>query len=157
MYSTHSQPTIDAIPSGHSLVVVTERSLANDDAPERVYYRCRFCGQERPDAEQFERSCATPYSDSPFRDGEYDLEDQRTHRALTEAMETRFLEEGARYEVESESGNTYEIDVADRTCTCPDWAKRNSELGAQGCKHLRRVDLEILARRLPRPDGRFER
>lgn len=72
-------------------------------------------------------------------------------------MVTRFTEHGACYDVQSESGATYQVDVADRTCTCPDWAKRGRDLGEQGCKYLRRVDLEILARRLPRPDGRFAR
>ncbi|GGM66321.1 hypothetical protein J2752_000185 [Halarchaeum rubridurum] len=151
------QPAIDATPNGHALVVVTEQSLTTDDASETVYYRCRFCGQERPGPTHFERACATPYPTSPVRDGEYDIDDPRTRRALTEAMETRFTEQGACYEVESESGATYEVDVADRTCTCPDWAKRGASLSEQGCKHLRRVDLEILARRLPRPDGRFAR
>ncbi|WP_435102403.1 SWIM zinc finger family protein [Halarchaeum sp. P4] len=160
MHSTQ-QPTgerrIDATPNGHALLTVTETALSNADAEDRVYYRCRFCGQERPEPEQFGRACATPYPRSAVRDGEYDIDDPRTRRALTETMVTRFLEDGARYAVDSESGHTYEVDIAERTCTCPDWAKRGAELGPQGCKHLRRVELEILARRLPRPDGRFVR
>jgi len=156
MHVNHNQ-SLDATPNGHALVAVTETPLTNDDASETVYYRCRFCGQERPESAHFERACATPYPTSPVRDGEYDIADPRTRRALTEAMRTRFTEHGGCYEVRSESGATYEVDVADRTCTCPDWAKRGRDLGEQGCKHLRRVDLEIRARRLPRPDGRFAR
>jgi len=50
------------------------------------------------------------------------------------------------------SGNRYEVDVIDKSCTCPDWQQRSPE---GGCKHLRRVDHEIKRGRVPRPDGRL--
>lgn len=80
-----------------------------------------------------------------------DLE-PRTRRAFEEAMAISLLEKGGRYEVRSASGNRYEVDIADETCTCPDWEYRTPE---GGCKHLRRVDVEIKLGRVPRPDGRL--
>jgi len=80
-----------------------------------------------------------------------DLE-PRTKRAVTEAMDASLLSKGGRYEVQSASGNRYEVDVIDKSCTCPDWQQRSPE---GGCKHLRRVDHEIKQGRVPRPDGRL--
>lgn len=76
----------------------------------------------------------------------------RTKRARTEEMDVSLLQKGGIYEVKSESGNTYEVDVASETCTCPDFTKRNP---SDGCKHLRRTDLEIRGGNVPRPDGRL--
>ncbi len=53
---------------------------------------------------------------------------------------------------QSESGNIYEVDIASKTCTCPDFTKRNP---SGGCKHLRRADLEVRSGNVPRPDGRL--
>ena len=80
-----------------------------------------------------------------------DLE-PRTKRAIDEAMDVSLLSKGGRYEVQSASGNRYEVDVVDESCTCPDWQQRSPE---GGCKHLRRVDHEIKRGRVPRPDGRL--
>jgi hypothetical protein len=71
----------------------------------------------------------------------------RTKRAKTENMDVSFLAKPGRYEVHSASDSYYEVDVLEETCTCPDRAER--------CKHLRRVDLEIRAGLVPRPDGRL--
>jgi len=68
-----------------------------------------------------------------------DLE-PRTKRAVAEAMDVSLLSKGGRYEVQSASGNRYEVDVIDESCTCPDWQQRSPE---GGCKHLRRDDHEI--------------
>ncbi|MCD2201550.1 hypothetical protein LPA44_16920 [Halobacterium sp. KA-4] len=76
----------------------------------------------------------------------------RTRRAVAEAMDVSLLSKGGRYEVQSASGNRYEVDVIDESCTCPDWQQRSPE---GGCKHLRRVDHEIKRGRVPRPDGRL--
>ena len=76
----------------------------------------------------------------------------RTRRAITEEMSVSLFEKGGRYEVQSASGNSYEVDVIDESCTCPDWQQRSSE---GGCKHLRRVDHEIKRGCVPRPDGRL--
>ncbi|MFK8212178.1 MULTISPECIES: SWIM zinc finger family protein [Haloferax] len=67
-------------------------------------------------------------------------------------MTIRFGTVGPRYDVESSSGNTYEVDIAAGTCSCPDHQKRGVE-----CKHLRRVLFELRTRILPQPDGRFAR
>ena len=80
-----------------------------------------------------------------------DLE-PRTARAVAEAMDVSLLSKGGRYEVQSASGNRYEVDVVDESCSCPDWQQRSPE---GGCKHLRRVDHEIKQGRVPRPDGRL--
>jgi len=80
-----------------------------------------------------------------------DLE-PRTKRAIDEAMDVSLFSKGGRYEVQSASGNRYEVDVVDESCTCPDWQQRAPE---GGCKHLRRVDYEIKRGRVPRPDGRL--
>lgn len=71
--------------------------------------------------------------------------DERAARAWTEAMAVRSLPD-ARYAVDSASGATYVVDVADGTCTCPD-----HEIRGQRCKHVRRVAIEITARRVAPP------
>ncbi|WP_224337820.1 hypothetical protein [Haloprofundus halobius] len=76
----------------------------------------------------------------------------RTKRARTEEMDVSLLQKGGIYEVQSESGNIYEVDVASKTCTCPDFTKRNP---SGGCKHLRRADLDVRSGNVPRPDGRL--
>jgi hypothetical protein len=76
----------------------------------------------------------------------------RTKRARNEEMDVSLLQKGGIYEVQSESGNIYEVDIASKTCTCPDFKKRNP---SGGCKHLRRADLEIRGGNAPRPDGRL--
>jgi len=78
--------------------------------------------------------------------------DPRTKRAVAEAMDISLLSKGGRYEVQSASGNRYEVDVVAESCACPDWQQRSPE---GGCKHLRRVDHEIKRGRVPRPDGRL--
>jgi len=80
-----------------------------------------------------------------------DLE-PRTKRAVHEAMDVSLLSKGGRYDVQSTSGNRYEVDVVDESCTCPDWQQRAPE---GGCKHIRRVDHEIKQGRVLRPDGRL--
>ena len=77
--------------------------------------------------------------------------DARERRAREEDMTVSLLRKGGVYEVRSESGNTYRVDVAGGTCTCLDWQQREPD---GGCKHLRRVDAEIKAGDVPRPDGR---
>jgi hypothetical protein len=76
----------------------------------------------------------------------------RTKRARNEEMDVSLLQKGGIYEVQSESGNIYEVDIASKTCTCPDFKKRNP---SGGCKHLRRADLEVRSGNVPRPDGRL--
>jgi len=82
--------------------------------------------------------------------GDTDL-DPRTRRAIKEQMDVLFVGIGT-YVVHSESGSRYEIDIFDNSCTCPDW--QDSTTTAR-CKHIRRVDMEIDAGTVPRPDGRI--
>ena len=82
---------------------------------------------------------------------EIDELDPRERRAREEEMDVSLLRKGGVYEVCSESENTYRVDVAGGTCTCLDWQQREPD---GGCKHLRRVDAEIKAGDVPRPDGR---
>ena len=76
----------------------------------------------------------------------------RTRRAFEEEMDVSLLRKGGLYEVRSESGNVYEIDIADGSCTCLDWRRREPE---GGCKHFRCVDMAVKAGTVPRPDGRL--
>lgn len=74
-------------------------------------------------------------------------DEPRTKRAKREDMDISFLAKPGRYEVHSASGSRYEVDVLEETCSCPDIAER--------CKHRRRVEIEIEAKRVPRPDGKL--
>lgn len=81
-------------------------------------------------------------------------EPPRTRRARTESMSISLRRTGGLYEVRVASGRIYDVDVSMPACTCPDWQTRQP---AGGCKHLRRVDMEIKARTVPGPDGRVVR
>jgi len=76
----------------------------------------------------------------------------RTKRSLEENMDVSLYEKGGTYEVHSESGNIYQVDLLEESCTCPDWQQRQPE---GGCKHLRRVDREVAGGTVPRPDGKL--
>lgn len=119
------------------------------------YWRCQHCGQERSRPEEYAAACdAEPTT--PLADGGYSVEDPRTRRALTEDMAVHFDERGPVYRVSGESRTTYTVDIEAGTCTCPDYEHRGDHL-EEGCKHLRRVDLEISAGEVPGPDGTFHR
>jgi hypothetical protein len=75
----------------------------------------------------------------------------RTRRARTEVMDIALVRVGV-YAVHSESGGQYEVDVVEKSCTCPDW--RDGQPSG-GCKHMRRVNLDIQGGCVPRPDGRL--
>lgn len=77
-----------------------------------------------------------------------DALDDRTRRARTERMRFRPMG-GGMYEVDSESGNTYRVDVPGSRCTCPDHSYRRVY-----CKHLRAVAQQIAEGRIP-PPGRI--
>ena len=153
----------ETLSRGHDLTLVTEWvpgkpptdydvDLTEGAAYKTTYWRCRKCGQERNRPADFREVCAVSEVPDPVTDGGYSIEEPRTRRALCEDMTVRYGERGPRYEVHSESGNTYTVDVAAATCSCPDHEKR-----AVRCKHLRRVDLSIRAGTTPGPDGTFSR
>jgi hypothetical protein len=63
---------------------------------------------------------------------------ERTVRALTEYHSVIEIARGL-FEVVSESGNTYRVDLAEPACTCPDFQNREE---VEECKHIRRVRLQ---------------
>ncbi|GAB7093930.1 hypothetical protein JCM30237_10820 [Halolamina litorea] len=153
-------------PNGHELTIVSERlpgkrptdydvELSDGDSYYTRFYRCLTCGQERNRPEHFREPCENPEPSTPLSDGGYSVDDARTRRALTENMVVRFSDIGPVYHVQSESGNSYEVDIERVQCSCPDWLYRGESLGQQGCKHLRRTNLEIAAGLVPQPNGRF--
>jgi len=73
--------------------------------------------------------------------------DDRSVRAWTEAMAVAPLGSG-RYSVESQSNNTYVVDLLAADCTCPD-----NTIRSERCKHLRRVAIEVNRGRVA-PPGR---
>lgn len=74
---------------------------------------------------------------------------RREGRAQTQEMDVALLRQGGIYEVRSASGSVYDVDVLQRTCTCPD------NPPSSGCKHYRRVRTDIRAGLVPRPDGKL--
>lgn len=77
---------------------------------------------------------------------------RRARRARDEAMTVSLRRTGGIYDVQSESGHTYRVDLGAGTCSCPDWQQREPE---GGCKHLRRVRLDVQTGQVPTPDGRL--
>ncbi|WP_433626261.1 SWIM zinc finger family protein [Halomicrococcus sp. NG-SE-24] len=72
-------------------------------------------------------------------------EDARSQRARAERMAVAPLG-GGLYEVESQSNETYFVDLPGGRCTCPDHMFRGVR-----CKHVRRVAIEINEGRVPPP------
>lgn len=73
------------------------------------------------------------------------VQDIRSQRARMERMAITPLGGGI-YEVESQSGNTYSVDLPGGRCTCPDHNFRQVR-----CKHLRRVAMEVTEGLVPPP------
>ncbi|MFP8954785.1 SWIM zinc finger family protein [Natrialbaceae archaeon A-arb3/5] len=71
--------------------------------------------------------------------------EERSRRARTESMSVLPLGDGL-YEVESESEQTYLVDLGAGRCTCPDHVFRGVR-----CKHVRRIAIEITEGRTPPP------
>ncbi len=151
--------------NGHDLVAIDEWLPGSEPTPYEIdltdgaeyrtrYWRCRNCGQERNHRNEFTTPCKHPRPPTTLEAGGYSIDDSRTRRALSEEMDVRFIEPGPVYDVLSESGATYLVDVEEETCTCPDFENRQPD---GGCKHLRRVDLEIRTGLVPAPDGTFLR
>ncbi|QRV17451.1 hypothetical protein JMJ58_21080 (plasmid) [Haloterrigena salifodinae] len=151
--------------NGHELVAIDEWLPGTEPTPYEIdltdgfeyrtrYWRCQNCGQERNRRDEFSDPCETPDPPTPLEAGGYSIGEPRTRRALSEEMDVQFAEEGSIYEVVSESGNTYTVDLEAETCTCPDYEQRQP---TDGCKHLRRVDLEIRTGITPTPEGTFNR
>lgn len=152
-----------AHPNDHDLIAISQWlpgkaptdygvELTDGNEYETRFWRCRKCGQERNRREEFTEPCAVERLPNPVMEGGYSIDDPRTRRALSEDMTVHFGNRGPTYEVDSESGARYRVDVDAETCTCPDYEKREVF-----CKHQRRVDLEIRAGVIPGPDGTFVR
>ena len=151
--------------NGHEVVAIDEWLPGAEPTPYELnltdgyeyrtrYWRCRKCGQERNHRDEFSTPCDNPQPPTALEAGGYSIDDPRTRRALNEKLDVRFATVGPLYEVESESGATYDVDIESATCTCPDFEQRQPD---NGCKHLRRVDLEIRTGLVPAPDGTFSR
>ena len=160
---SRTTPAQTTTPRTHDLIAIAqwlpgkpptnyEREVFDANEYEVRFWRCRKCGQERNRPDEFVEPCPVERSSSPVMEAGYSVEDPRTRRALTEDMTVHFGRCGPTYQVESESGKTYSVDVVAETCTCPDHTQRDVF-----CKHLRRVDLAIRAGVVPGPDGTFVR
>lgn len=57
--------------------------------------------------------------------------------------------EGGIYDVDSDSGNSYVVDLLEGRCSCPD-----HQIRGERCKHIRRVALEITVGNVPAPGRR---
>lgn len=67
--------------------------------------------------------------------------EKRTRRACEESMAVDPYGGGTgMFDVYSESGNDYVVDLRDDVCSCPDFIHREPN---GGCKHIRRVRLEF--------------
>ncbi|MFC6719570.1 SWIM zinc finger family protein [Natrialbaceae archaeon GCM10025810] len=88
---------------------------------------------------------ASPKTPLPVPSTDPDDLEERARRARAEAMSVLALGDGL-YEVESESGHTYMVDLEAGRCTCPDHVFRDAR-----CKHIRRVAIEITEARTPPP------
>jgi len=93
---------------------------------------CRKCVQERNRRDGFTGHCDDFQPETALEAGDYSINDPRTRRALNERLDVGFAKLGPLYEVNFEQRQ-------------PD----------NGCKHLRRVDLEIQTGLVPAPDGTF--
>ena len=67
-------------------------------------------------------------------------------------MDVALLKQGGIYAVTGESGQSYRVDITEKSCTCPDSQDRDPE---NGCKHVRRVAIEIEEETVPGPDGKL--
>lgn len=95
----------------------------------------------------------TDSSTTPNSEDEHQAQDaSRAKRAREDDMDVALLHRGGCYEVDAASGSTYEVDLLDETCTCPDHQNPKTPTP---CKHVQRVQLELDAGRIPRPDGRL--
>lgn len=162
---SQSYPGDSARLNGHELVAIDEWLPGKAPSPYDIdltdsyeyrtrYWRCRKCGHERNHRDEFTTPCEEPQPQTPLEAGGYSIDEPRTRRALTEAIDVDFAQLGPIYEVVSESESTYKVDVDEETCTCPDFEQCQPD---SGCKHLRRVDLEIRTGLVPSPDGAFQR
>lgn len=66
----------------------------------------------------------------------------RSVRAATEPLATHEIAPDM-YEVYSEDGVGYVVDIRAPACECADFEYRSEELGTDGCKHIRRVRMEL--------------
>jgi len=91
--------------------------LWSQDHPIEDLFRERI---HEPDAVAPDRGCTGDVRDRMIAstdDGQVDDLEPHTRRAVTEKMSVSLLEKGGRYEVQSASGNRYEVDVISESCT----------------------------------------
>lgn len=72
---------------------------------------------------------------------------KRTIRAATESMSLdRHAGETGEFDVYSQSGSVYRVNLIDQSCSCPD---EEHNAPTDGCKHYRRVEMETGQRSVP--------
>jgi len=109
--------------NGHELVAIDEWLPGAEPTPYELnltdgyeyrtrYWRCRKCGQERNHRDEFTVPCNNPQPATALEAGGYSIDGPRTRRALNEKLDVRFATVGPLYEVRSESGNTYDVDIS---------------------------------------------
>lgn len=74
----------------------------------------------------------------PYASDDEEAVDQLTIRAITEYMTVLDVTEDI-YQVVTQSGSAYRVDLRHPACTCPDFQRRGAEIE---CKHIRRVKLK---------------
>lgn len=73
--------------------------------------------------------------------------DSRTKKAAVESMSLdAYAGETGEYDVYAESGEVYRVCLITESCSCPDYEYNTPE---GGCKHFRRVEMEIGQRSVP--------
>lgn len=144
MASRLRTPSTDVERSNGSLIVRDTRFV---DPSDNTTWPPASQSNRPSDAPSSTADHELPQSGGSINGVDYGAEEARTDRARREAMDVALAEKGGLYEVHSESDNTYAVDILAGTCTCRD----HSDV----CKHQRRVDLELRAERIPRPDGRL--
>lgn len=78
-------------------------------------------------------------------------DDARAKRAQEDDMDVAPVHRGGCYEVDSASGNTYDVGLLDETCTCPDDLNLQT---LKPCKHVQRAQIGFDAGQILRPtDG----
>jgi hypothetical protein len=70
---------------------------------------------------------------SSSEDEQQSRNNARAKRARGDGMNVAILRRGGCYEVDLASGNTYEVDLLDETCSCPDHQNPDTPTP---CKHI---------------------
>lgn len=121
-------------------------------------YRCNSCGHVMDADERVDRKVATDGGADVVEPGDgvesptgLDERDRRALEQILTVLDDVGSVRGAPdlFLVVSESGEQYTVDARDGVCNCADYTYRSDQLGARGCKHLRRVKFATGLRPIP--------